>query len=63
VQLQEGESRGADSNVYWRGAALQIEEAIRLYAECLEKYGDGEWRESKPPHVLADPDLPQMMFS
>ena len=63
VQLTQAEALGGQRNVYWNAAALQIEDKIQLYAECLKKYGDQPWREPRPPHVLQDTDLPQLMFA
>lgn len=63
ILLKEAEARGADLNVYWSSAHMRISDAKRLYAECLEKYGDGPWRDQQSPHILEDTDLPMLMFS
>jgi hypothetical protein len=63
ILLKEAEALGADLNVYWSSAHMRISDAKLLYAECLEKYGDGPWRDHEPPHILEDTDLPMLMFS
>lgn len=63
VLLKEAEAAGADLNVYWSSAELRIADTKRLYAECLEKYGDQPWRDLSPPHLLEDADLPQLLFN
>jgi hypothetical protein len=51
-----------DTNVYWMDAEMKMAESIRFYNECREKFEDRPWRESKPPHVLEDSDIPQLLF-
>ena len=63
ILLKEAEASGADLNVYWSSAELKIADMKRLYAECLEKYGDRPWRDILPPHLLEDADLPQLLFN
>ena len=63
VLLKEAEAKGADLNVYWSVPYMRIIDAKQLYAECLEKYGDGPWRDHAMPHQLEDTDLPMLMFS
>jgi hypothetical protein len=63
VQLTQSESAGGQRNVYWNIAALQIEDKIQLYAECLKRFGTEPWRDPAQPHVLQDADLPQLMFA
>ncbi|OWK42170.1 PD-(D/E)XK nuclease-like domain-containing protein [Fimbriiglobus ruber] len=61
--LKEAEAAGADLNVYWSSAHMRIHDMKKLYAECLEKYGDKPWRDPALPHQLEDTDLPMLMFS
>ena len=63
VLMKEAEAAGADLNVYWSSANMRIYDMKKLYAECIEKYGDKPWRDSPPPHQLEDTDLPMLMFS
>lgn len=63
VVLRRAEAPGADTNIFWASAEMQIAEMTAIYAECVEKYGDGPWREPHRPHVLADTDLPQLLFT
>lgn len=63
VLMKEAEAAGADLNVYWSSAHMRIHDMKRAYAECLDKYGDGPWRDHPPPHQLEDADLPMLMFS
>lgn len=63
VLLKQAEVPGADTNAYWSTAQLRIADLTFRYAKCLERYGAEEWREQKPPHVLEDSDMPQLMFT
>lgn len=63
VELRRAEARGGEANVYWHAGANQMQAMMELYAECFAKYGTEPWRESKPPHVLNDTDIPQLMFA
>ncbi|MCE9567459.1 MAG: PD-(D/E)XK nuclease-like domain-containing protein [Planctomycetes bacterium] len=63
ILLKQAEVPGADSNVYWSTAQLRIADLTYRYAKALEKYGDAPWRELRPPHLLEDADIPQLMFS
>lgn len=63
ILLKEAEAKGADLNVYWSSAHMRISDAKQLYAECLEKYGEREWRDPAVPHQLEDVNLPMLMFS
>jgi hypothetical protein len=63
ILLKQAEVPGADTNAYWSSAQLRIGDLTHRYAKCLEKYGDAIWRESLPPRVLEDTDMPQLMFT
>ncbi|MHC5536685.1 PD-(D/E)XK nuclease-like domain-containing protein [Singulisphaera rosea] len=63
ILLKQAEASGADLNVFWSSAELRISDMKRLYAECLEKYGNGPWRDQLPPHLLEDTDMPQLLFN
>ena len=63
ILLKQAEVPGADTNAYWSSAQLRIADLTYRYAECLQKYGDKEWREPRSPHILEDTDMPQLMFT
>lgn len=63
VQLRQAETPGADSNIYWLSATMQIDELTQKYVECRNKFGDAPWREPVTPHILADTDIPQLAFA
>ncbi|MCE9565822.1 MAG: PD-(D/E)XK nuclease-like domain-containing protein [Planctomycetes bacterium] len=63
VQLKDAEVSGAEMNVYWNVAGMQMDDLTRLYRACRDRYGAEPWREVRAPHVLQDIDIPQLMFS
>ncbi|OJW21190.1 MAG: hypothetical protein BGO49_24565 [Planctomycetales bacterium 71-10] len=63
VQLRRGDQPGVDANIYWGAAERKIAEMITLYADCRGRFGDRPWREARPPHVLVDTDMPQLIFT
>jgi hypothetical protein len=63
IELRRSEAAGAGENVYWSAAAMKMADLTLLYAECIERYGEQPWREPCKPHVMADADVPQLMFA
>lgn len=63
VRLKRSEVPGAGPNVYWNAAVIRIEEMTALYRDCLDAYGHERWSTPRPPHVLNDTDIPQLMFA
>ena len=63
VQVTPSERAGGERNVYWVDAEDRIGRGLRLYRECVARYGDRPWRDPQPPRLLVDTDLPQLMFA
>jgi hypothetical protein len=63
VELRESERPGAGPNIYWMDGIVRMTELTHLYADCLKRYGARPWREPQKPHLLADTDIPQLMFA
>jgi len=63
TQLVRSEAPGAGANVYWSAAEMKMTDLTQIYVECVEKYGNDPWREPCRPRVLADTDMPQLMFA
>lgn len=49
---------GGNVNLYWEVARSEIRKLIRLYAGCLERFGDKPWRYAQEVTPLADEELP-----
>lgn len=63
IQFRRSEAAGADENIYWLSANMQIHDLTQLYVECQRRFGDRPWREPVSLHVLADTDMPQLAFA
>lgn len=51
----------AGDNLYWKRAALEVRNLIRLYAECMEHFGpDKPWRYAQDVVPLRDEEMPGM---
>ena len=55
-------SNGQGSNVYWEVAGANVRKLIRLYAQCVEKYGNKPWRDHQDAADLMDEDIPQLAY-
>jgi hypothetical protein len=53
---------GGSLNLFWEVARQEIKSFIRLYADCLDKYGDSPWWEPRSIEVLADEDIRQIAY-
>lgn len=53
---------GGNLNLYWEMARQEVRGMIRLYADCLSKYGDEPWREQQSISVLTDEDVRQFAY-
>lgn len=49
-------------NLYWQMARIEIRRLIRLYADCVNRFGDRPWRTSRDMEQLEDLDMPQSAF-
>lgn len=54
--------RGGSPNLFWETARIECQSMIRLYAECLDKYGDSPWREPRTIETLSDEDVRQFAY-
>jgi hypothetical protein len=55
--------RGGSLNLYWETARIEVRKMIRLYADCLAKFGDDPWREKQEISTLADEDIRQFAYA
>lgn len=51
-----------ENNIYWQQAYLQVSKSIRLYADCLSRYGDQPWREEQGIETLEDENIRQLAY-
>ncbi len=49
-------------NLYWQIALSEVRQMIRLYAECLDKFGDRPWRDEREIDPLVDEEIPQVAY-
>jgi hypothetical protein len=54
---------GGQPNLYWQQAVLEIRSLIRLYADCVNRFGDRPWRFEQAVHPLQDEDIRQLAYS
>lgn len=54
--------RGGSLNLYWETARMEVRKMIRLYADCLAKFGDDPWRDKQDIATLADEDVRQFSY-
>jgi hypothetical protein len=54
---------GGSLNLLWETARIEARSLIRLYANCLAKYGDEQWRDPQDIHVLADEDIKALAYA
>lgn len=50
-------------SMLWETARRECRDLIRLYAECLEKFGDKPWRDPQKAEPLYDQDVPGLPWS
>lgn len=55
--------RGGSVNMYWETARIEVRQMIRLYADCLAKFGNDPWREKQEIQTLADEDIRQLSYT
>ena len=53
---------GGSLNLYWETARIEVRQMIRLYAECLNKYGEEPWRNEQKVSPLQDEEVKQFAF-
>lgn len=52
-------SRPKDRSDIWQDAQWQIEAAVRVYGECVQRFGlASAWVDTTPPEILSDEDFP-----
>jgi|SRR6266850_373734 len=49
-------------NIYWEIARAEMQGLIRLYADCLERFGDKPWRDEQAVEELTDEDVKQFAY-
>ena len=54
--------RGGSLNLFWEIARQETQAMIRLYAECLDKFGADPWRTEQQISTLADEDIRQFAY-
>jgi PDDEXK-like uncharacterized protein DUF3799 len=54
---------GTEPNLYWIQAQLECRSLIRLYADCLERFGDKPWRTEAKADPLLDEDMKALSYS
>jgi hypothetical protein len=63
VRLRSVRSRsGGEPSLYWQRSLLHIRSMIRLYADCVERFGDKPWRTDCKVDPLWDEDIPQLAW-
>jgi len=63
TRLKEMRPTGLEgANVYWEQARVEVRKMIRLYADCLDKYGDAPWRDPQEVAEVEDGDIKQMAW-
>lgn len=55
--------RGGSLNMYWETARIEVRQMIRLYADCVAKFGDDPWRDKQEISTLADEDIRQLSYT
>ncbi|HXI85327.1 MAG TPA: PD-(D/E)XK nuclease-like domain-containing protein [Verrucomicrobiae bacterium] len=50
-------------NLFWQRARIEVHELIRLYADCLDRFGDKPWRDPRDVDPLEDHELPALLAS
>jgi hypothetical protein len=53
---------GGNVNMYWELARVEVRRMIRLYADCLKKYGDEPWRDKQEVSTLTDEDVKSLAW-
>lgn len=51
-----------DSNMYWERARIEVKAMIRMYADCMDKFGDRPWRYQQAAEPLIDEDIRQLAY-
>jgi hypothetical protein len=51
-----------EANVYWLRARTEVRTLIRLYANCVERWGEKPWRDQREIDVLEDAEIPQLAY-
>jgi hypothetical protein len=50
-------------DLYWIQAGIEVRGLIRLYADCVERWGEKPWREERSVEKLADEDIKQLAYA
>ncbi len=52
-----------EPSLYWMQARTHVQRMIRLYAACIERYGNKPWRSEQKVDPLMDEDLKQLAWA
>ncbi len=55
------QSSGID-HLYWSTARIQVDGLIRLYADCVRRFGERPWREHRQIDLLLDENIRQLAY-
>jgi hypothetical protein len=53
---------GGEVNVYWQHAMHECRGLIRMYADCMRRFGDKPWRDPQDIDPLTDEDMRQLAW-
>lgn len=53
---------GGQPNLYWQRGLLESRNLTRLYANCVEQYGNKSWRSAQDIDPVIDDELPGMSY-
>jgi hypothetical protein len=59
--LRSGTS--GNPNLYWTTAMHEARGLMRVYADCVERFGDKPWRFEQDVDPLIDEDIPQLLYT
>jgi hypothetical protein len=52
-----------EASQLWLKAQIECTGLIRLYASCVERYGDKPWRHPQRPEAVLDEEIPALIYS
>jgi hypothetical protein len=53
---------GGEVNLLWEKARLECRGLVRLYADCVERWGDNPWRETRDVDPVRDEEFPSLSY-
>lgn len=59
VRIRQLAAKGhGEAHAYWERARLEVQQCIRAYAYCQERFGSEPWRSEQEVELLRDEELP-----